>query len=243
MFRQSFQFSDENVRVLFFKWFSAYDRWFSCKASNRANLVSQITDDEACACFWSLRCIVRFRTIWRVDWESLTIRLSRRLIAKISVSHSRRCRSRELWSRIVAWARASSLFWFCSDQWAFMFCVRFAKDSTSCRREFLSKWECDSTIDRDQNVSCNVSIFSLNESSWTWDLWCWSNCELLTWSSLSIKSEWDCDSALYRVNRLSRRVASSETNRFKRSDEDWIFLAICDDHRTCRLWIAWSSTT
>jgi hypothetical protein len=171
------------------------------------------------------------------------IRSSRRLIAEIFVSHSRRNRFRELWSKIVTWARVSSLSWFCSDQWIFMLCVQFAKDSTLCRREFLSKWECDSTIDRDQNVSCNVLIFSLNESSWTWDLWYWSNCELFTWSSLSIESEWNCDFALCRVDRLSRRVASSETNYFKRNDEDWNFLTICDDHRTFRRWIAWSSTT
>jgi hypothetical protein len=97
-----------------------------------------------------------------------------------------------------------------------MFCVRFAKNSTSCRREFLSRWECDSTIDRDQNVSCNVLIFSLNESSWTWDLWCWSNCELFTWSNFSTRLKWDCDSELYRINRFSRRAASNETNRFKK---------------------------
>jgi hypothetical protein len=124
-----------------------------------------------------------------------------------------------------------------------MLCVRFAKNSISCRREFLSKWKCDSTINRNQNVSCNVLIFSLNKLTWTWDLWCWSNCELFTWSSLSIKSEWDCDFALCRVDRLSRRAASSETNRFKRNDEDWNFLIICDDHQTSRSWIAWSSTT
>jgi hypothetical protein len=97
-----------------------------------------------------------------------------------------------------------------------MLCVRFAKDSTSCRKEFLSKWKCDLTIDRNQNVSCNVLIFSLNESSWTWDLWCWSNCEFFTWSSFSIESEWDCDSALCRIDRLSQRAALSETNCFKK---------------------------
>jgi hypothetical protein len=40
MFRRSSQFFDENWRVLFSEWFSACDRWFSCKASNRANLVT-----------------------------------------------------------------------------------------------------------------------------------------------------------------------------------------------------------
>ncbi len=104
-----------------------------------------------------------------------------------------------------------------------MFCVRFAKNSTSCRKEFLSKWKCDQTIDRNQNASCNVLIFSLNESSWKWNLWCWSNCELFTWLSLSIKSEWDCDSALCRVDRLSRRAASNETNCFKKMMKIEIF--------------------
>jgi hypothetical protein len=98
----------------------------------------------------------------------------------------------------------------------FMFCVRFAKNSISCRKEFLSKWKYDSTIDRNQNVSCNVLIFSLNELSWTWDLWCWSNCELFTWSNFSTKSKWDYDFALYQLNRLSRCAASNETNRFKK---------------------------
>jgi hypothetical protein len=124
-----------------------------------------------------------------------------------------------------------------------MFCVQFAKNSTSCCKEFLSKWKCDSTIDWNQNVSCNVLIFSLNESSWTWNLWCWSNCKFFTWSSFSIKSNWDCDFALCRVDHLSWRVASSETNRFKKNDEDWNFLTICDDHWTSRRWIAWFSTT
>jgi hypothetical protein len=230
MFRSSSQFFDENLRVLSFEWSSACDRWFSCKTSKRANLETQITNDEVCACFWSLRCIDHFRTIWRVDWESFTIRLFRRLITKISVSHSRKCRFRELWSKIITWTRASSFFWSCSDQWIIMLCVRFAKNSISCRKESLSKWKCDSTINRNQNVSCNVLIFSLNESSWTWNLWCWSNCELFTWLSLSTKSELDCDFALYRVNRLSRRAASNETNRFKRNDENWNRLTICDDH-------------
>ncbi len=163
-----------------------------------------------------------------------TIRLFRRLIAKIFVFHSRMCRFRELWSKVVTWTRASSFFWFCSDQWAFMFCVQFANNSISCRKELGSKWKYDSTINRNQNMSCNVLIFSLNESSWTWNLWCWSNCELFTWLNFSIKSKWDCDFVLYRINRLSRRAASNETNRFKKNDKDWNFLAICDDHRTLR---------
>jgi hypothetical protein len=167
MFRRFSQFFDENWRALFFEWFSACDRWFLCKTLNRANLVTQIIDDQVHACFWSLRYIVHFRTIWRVDWKSFTIRSFRRLIAEIFVFHSRRSRFRELWSKIVTWARASSLFWSCSDQWVFMLCMRFAKNSISYRRKFLSKWKCDSTIDRDQNMSCNVLIFSLNESSWT----------------------------------------------------------------------------
>jgi hypothetical protein len=177
-----------------------------------------------------LRCIVHFRTIWRVDWKSFTIRSFRRLIAEIFVSHSHKCRFRELWSNVITWTRVSSLFWFCSNQWIFMFCVRFAKNLISCHREFLSKWKCDLTIDRNQNVSCNILIFSLNESSWMWDLWCQLNCEFVTWSNFSIKSKWDCDFALCRINHLSRHVASNETNRFKKNDENWNFLIIRDDH-------------
>jgi hypothetical protein len=72
-------------------------------------------------------------------------------------------------------------------------------------------------------VSCNVLIFSLNESSWKWDLWCWLNCELFTRLNFSIKTKWNCDFALYRINHLSRRAASNETNCFKKIDEDWNF--------------------
>jgi hypothetical protein len=110
-----FNFLTKIDALCFFEWFSVCDRWFLCKASNRANFVSQITNDEVCACFWLLHCIVHFRTIWRVDWESLTIRLFRRLIAEIFVFHSRKCRFRKLWSKIITWARVSSFFWFCSN--------------------------------------------------------------------------------------------------------------------------------
>ncbi len=142
MFRRSSQFFDENWRASSFKWFFACDRCFSCKASSRANLVTQIIDNEACACFWSLHCIVHFRTIERVDLRSFTIRLSRRLIAEIFVFYLRRCLFRELWSRVVTWSRALSLFWPCSNQWAFTLCVRLARNSTSCRYLFLRKRRC-----------------------------------------------------------------------------------------------------
>jgi hypothetical protein len=48
---------------------------------------------------------------------------------------------------------------------------------------------------------------------------------------------------LYREDCLLRHVALSETNHFKKSDEDWNLLKLCDDLSTRRLWSKSNSTT